>query len=259
MSAIPDGLSDFAYPSPTEAGSRGSVDVWKLIEEGPEPECGVSRLEIPPSEVGKVIGEAAVQACRSSLAPACSKGGIPLEERKVLGHHMDKAHRSAFTYGRDNAAPALRSLCSVLKKIKQGDFRPDSTRSGRFREHAQEAQVLESASPHEREATPDGSVEPTELGSQSVQDDSSSDSWIDSASDADGELDPEDKDLEEVDNTVLLNLVMPNLKPTRFSLSSDMRSWKHRQSGIQHIQNEDASKFLCGRRILSVQRASCRS
>ena len=78
---------------------------------------------------------------------------------------------------------------------------------------------------------------------------SSDDSWTDSASDADGDADLEEADLEEVHNTVLLNLVMPNLKPTRVNLSSDMRTWKHRQSGIQHIQFEDGPKFLCGRKV----------
>ncbi len=180
----------------------------------------------------------------------CSKGGITLEERKVLGHHMDKAHRSAFTYGRDNAAPALRSLCNLLKLIKQGDFRPDSTRSGRFREQAAALQVAREKVVHQEVETPEESGPPTVIESAADDADSSSlDSWTDSASDADEGEDQDETDLENVDNTVLLNLVMPNLKPARFDLYDDMRSWKHRQSGIQHIQEEDSSKFLCGRRV----------
>ena len=180
----------------------------------------------------------------------CSKGGVPLEERKVLGHHMDKAHRSAFTYGRDNAAPALRSLCNLLKLIKQGDFRPDSTRSGRFREQAGPAQVVRENAMQTGMNTPEGSGTPTVLEPDCESSHSSSvDSWTDSATDADGELGQDDVDLEEVDNSALMNLVMHNLRPSRFNLKKDMRSWKHRQSGIQHIQEEDSPKFLCGRRV----------
>ena len=180
----------------------------------------------------------------------CSKGGVPLEERKVLGHHMDKAHRSAFTYGRDNAAPALRSLCNLLKLIKQGDFRPDSTRSGRFREQAGPAQVVRENAMQTGMNTPEGSGTPTVLEPDCESSHSTSvDSWTDSATDADGELGQDDVDLEEVDNSALMNLVMHNLRPSRFSLKKDMRSWKHRQSGIQHIQEEDSPKFLCGRRV----------
>lgn len=180
----------------------------------------------------------------------CSKGGVPFEQRKVLGHHMDKAHRSAFTYGRDNAAPALRSLCSLLKQIKQGHFRPDSTRSGRFQV---ELQTEKSTALEQRAvaaSSPEDSGPPTLVGSESIPDDSSSDdSWTDSASDAEGDIEQEDEDLEDVDNTALLHLVMPNLKPSLFNLKEEMRTWKHRQSGVKRIQEEDAAKFLCGRRV----------
>ena len=180
----------------------------------------------------------------------CSKAGVPLEERKVLGHHMDKAHRSAFTYGRDNAAPALRSLCNLLKLIKQGDFRPDSTRSGRFREQVGPAPVAQENVVQPEEDTPEASGPPTIIESENENVDSSSiDSWTDSATDAEGELDLDEADLEQVDNSALLNLVMHNLRPSRFNLKQDMRSWRHRQSGIQHVQEEDSPKFLCGRRV----------
>ena len=107
-----------------------------------EPNGEPSTEATTSSEVGRLlrlalgIQDTAVRShsLKVTALSWCSKGGVHVEERKVLGHHMDKAHRSAFTYGRDNAAPALRSLCSILKQIKQGKFRPDSTRSGRFTE-----------------------------------------------------------------------------------------------------------------------------
>lgn len=180
----------------------------------------------------------------------CSKGGVPLEERKVLGHHMDKAHRSAFTYGRDNAAPALRSLCNLLKQIKQGNFCPDSTRSGRFKEALNRDAVARDAMSESGLTSTEFSGEPTVVGSEEDEEESSSlDSWTDSGSDADPEVEPEDGDLEEIDNSALLNLVMPNLRPSRVRLGPDMETRKHRQSGIKHIMEAEGSKFLCGRRV----------
>ena len=134
--------------------------------------------------------------------------------------------------------------------IKQGDFRPDSTRSGRFREQAGPALATKEKAMQREVDTPEESGPATLVESEGEQADSSSvDSSTDSATDADGEQDQDEADLEQVDNSVLLNLVMQNLKPARFNLKQDMRSWKHRQSGIQHIQEEDSSKFLCGRRV----------
>ena len=113
---------------------------------------------------------------------------------------MDKAHRSAFTYGRDNAAPALRSLCNLLKQIKQGNFCPDSTRSGRFKEALNRDAVARDAMSESGLTSPEFSGEPTVVGSEEDEEESSSlDSWTDSGSDADPEVEPEDGDLEEID------------------------------------------------------------
>lgn len=43
---------------------------------------------------------------------------------------------------------------------------------------------------------------------------------------------------------------MPNLRPSLVRLRDDMRLWKHRISGVQHIQLLDEEKFMCGRRII---------
>ena len=221
------------------------------------------------SEVGKLLKLALhtddklvrSHSLKVTLLSWSSKGGIALDERKILGHHMDKSHRSAFTYGRDNAAPALRSLCELLKKVKQGLFRPDSTRSGRFREHAGCVEapkpITNMTSASEMSFPPETSpvlvaTEPsrTEGVEDEAIDSSSSDSWTDSASDADGSSEDGDGDLEAIDDGPVMPLVMPNLRPSLVRLHDDMRSWKHRISGVQHIQLLDEEKFLCGRRII---------
>ena len=233
------------------------------MDGSPSTQCTTS------SEVGKLLKLALntddklvrSHSLKVTLLSWCSKGGIPLEERKILGHHMDKSHRSAFTYGRDNAAPALRSLCELLKKVKQGRFKPDSTRSGRFRDPAQEVEIqkLGSVVLAEKEISPplgQASVlvatdtSRTEAEEEVADSDSSSDSWTDSASDADDSSARGDGDLEDVDDTPMLSVVMPNLRPSTFRLQDDMRTWKHRISGIQHIQLHDEEKFLCGRKVI---------
>ena len=219
------------------------------------------------SEVGKLLKLALgtqdklirSHSLKVTLLSWCSKGGVHLEERKILGHHMDKSHRSAFTYGRDNAAPALRSLCELLKKVKQGIFRPDSTRSGLFKNVENNPSGWKTAELIATENlanaggdTPSGVADLSEADEalEKESKSSTSDSWTDSASDADGTSDAGEGDLEEVDDGPMLGVVMPNLRPSTFRLHRDMRAWKHRTSGIQHIQLEDGEKFLCGRRII---------
>ncbi len=59
--------------------------------------------------------------------------GISLEDRRTLGYHQD-GNRVPLTYSRGGAARPLVILESLIMEIARGEFKPDSTRSGRLRD-----------------------------------------------------------------------------------------------------------------------------
>ncbi|CAE7808661.1 unnamed protein product [Symbiodinium sp. CCMP2592] len=61
-----------------------------------------------------------------------SKYGVDALHRRILGYHKAPQDEMMHIYGRDNVAPALRSLEYVLADIRIGKFLPDTTRSGYF-------------------------------------------------------------------------------------------------------------------------------
>jgi hypothetical protein len=77
--------------------------------------------------------------CVESLTTHCLKvtrlawftisGKFSLEERRIAGHHLDKEHRSALTYGRDNHLAVLKKEAVLLQKVKMGRFDPDESRA----------------------------------------------------------------------------------------------------------------------------------
>ncbi|CAE7409656.1 unnamed protein product, partial [Symbiodinium pilosum] len=60
-----------------------------------------------------------------------TKFGANPNEILLLGYHCG-GYQMAITYGRDAASPSVLLLEKVLKAVRDGRFRPDETRSGRF-------------------------------------------------------------------------------------------------------------------------------
>ena len=74
-------------------------------------------------------------SCRCTCLSFLAKRGASYEDRLVLGYHANKL-RVAMTYSRDSAARPLALLCQVLQEIREGQFEPDCTRSGRLKSGA---------------------------------------------------------------------------------------------------------------------------
>ncbi len=53
---------------------------------------------------------------------------------RTLGYHIASDETSCLTFGRDNQSEPLRWVERVLEAIRSGEFVPDQTRSGRFKE-----------------------------------------------------------------------------------------------------------------------------
>ena len=68
---------------------------------------------------------------KTTLLSFASKFGVPAEERVIMGYHVSNT-KMAHVYARDAAAPTILILEEMIACIREGSFKPDNTRSGRF-------------------------------------------------------------------------------------------------------------------------------
>ena len=72
-------------------------------------------------------------SCKSTMLSYMAKFGCDITTREILGGHVSHL-KSVLTYSRDALAGPLRELEKVLLSIRQQQFNPDASRSGRFSE-----------------------------------------------------------------------------------------------------------------------------
>ena len=198
------------------------------------------------SEVGtfirEVLGEPSQKrnllrshSCKTTVLSWLAKFGVPMPVRRIVGHHLDPAAKSAETYSRDSMSPALREVAKVIGSINSGEFAPDSTRSGRFL-----------VPRHEKGDSPDdmmseASYEMPFTDNEALAGDSD-DTATDSSSDAGSEMEPAIDD-----NTTLWELLKPELRPALIAVPDDMDNLVHKLSGVVHLRKGDGRRLLCGR------------
>ena len=61
----------------------------------------------------------------------CAKGALSLEDRRMLGHHLDGPGTSALTYSRDALAGPLTRFARIVQDIRNLKFHPDQSRASR--------------------------------------------------------------------------------------------------------------------------------
>ncbi len=85
-------------------------------------------LGLPQEDVARQLTP---HSCKCSCLSYLSKWGATWEDRELLGGHCGM-HTSVLTYSRDSVARPLMVLESMLSQIRNHEFSPDSSRSGRF-------------------------------------------------------------------------------------------------------------------------------
>jgi hypothetical protein len=178
---------------------------------------------------------------KATLLSWCSKFGLDISVRQVLGYHTTAANTSAAHYSRDELAGPLRKLEEVLDAIRSGLFQPDQTRSGYMRPTPKAAV---NPSTRTRDRTERGSLEPRKLTSDSSSSESSSESSESG----------EDSGVESV------ALQVERSKPADQSHAHKKRKlttfgqlFLHVRWKTIHAKNDPASdKFKCGRFISSL-------
>lgn len=151
-----------------------------------------------------------------------AKSGMSIEDRLVLGHHMDKKGVSALTYSRDALAGPLAAFAAIVAKIRWGEFNPDLSRAQRLanglpQSESSQGAVLEDTNPLE-----------------GFENDSSSDS-----EDMNEELTlSTEKDL--ADSSIIVRQVSKDI----------LGVYLNSESGLGHLLKESSSSlFRCGRRL----------
>jgi hypothetical protein len=185
---------------------------------------------------------------RASFSEAIRDKAI-LEDMQVdprtLGYHIASDGTSCFTYGKDNQSEPLRWVERVLETIRSVKFRPDQTRSGRFKEGADPLDRVKEL------FTTRARIKPAEIDAlepvMSVvgevdkrgQDSASSSSSHDRATS------------EESDNTLQNKASAPNVgMPIEYDYTrlTSRRLYKHTESGILHWASfTNFAKLACGR------------
>ena len=79
---------------------------------------------------------------KPTLLSLLAKRGDSIDERRLLGGHAKLDELMPLTYSRDALAGPLRTLSSALDDVRSGLFRPDVTRSGRWRPAASSPSTL---------------------------------------------------------------------------------------------------------------------
>lgn len=69
---------------------------------------------------------------KATVLSWAAKKGIPIEVRRLLGHHLPPGDISAINYSRDALAGPMQFLVDLLSSIRLSDFRPDDKRSSRI-------------------------------------------------------------------------------------------------------------------------------
>ena len=70
---------------------------------------------------------------KATILSWCAKWGLPLETRRILGHHVDPGAKSVITYSRDALVAAHTSVAKMINAIKLNKFDPDTTPGERIR------------------------------------------------------------------------------------------------------------------------------
>ena len=150
----------------------------------------------------------------------CAKAGLTIEERRMLGHHLESKGTSALTYSRDALAGPLTKFAEVVKSIRDLQFCPDESRAVRAWGN------LGNEVPHQQLTEP----------------------VIDKFSDTDRDSGSESMSEEVVAEAESARILEISGKRNQASPSDNLRV--HKESGLGHlVSRSNPSRFKCGKLV----------
>ena len=229
---------------------------------------------------GEKVEGISTHSLKATLLSWASKGQMTIDDRRLLGHHVDKNQISPLTYSRDALAGPLERLWSILIKIKKGQFDPDESRATRAIKAFQSngMPLIQHSDTGTGEQVPGGETEgateipiPLALEDMSTAHDmnesgvateipiplTSEDAPVGNDT---NELEPFSSDsssegsnesVSDVSNDNDCECEEAMLKPLRIvqdDPQSDPNIWIHKESGLGHVlRDEEGLRFACGK------------
>jgi hypothetical protein len=186
---------------------------------------------------------------KATLLSWASKAQMDINDRRLLGHHVDSNQISPLTYSRDALAGPLEKLWQVILKVRSGQFDPDESRATRTL-RAMSMPSVTTANDQTIEVGEDlDTVEATEIpippSDDSIPKSSEDQVQLSSeeSSGSDSVSDLSDNPDHETEEAMIRPLRLIHENPT-----PDSNIFIHRESGLGHIlRDEDGLKFLCGK------------
>ena len=62
---------------------------------------------------------------KATLLSWMAKYGLPIDDRRLMGHHLDPQYKSVVTYSRDALTCVLEKVMHLIAKMRIGSFKPD--------------------------------------------------------------------------------------------------------------------------------------
>lgn len=169
------------------------------------------------------------QGCKATSLSWAAKFNLPVTSRQLLGRHIPSHLTSAMTYSRDCLAGPLREYDDVLLQIRSGEFLPDCSRSGRFKE-SRVVKFGPSETEGVSERRVDGGVIWNLEENKLVSTEDSSDSSSSSTESSD--------DSENSDHDVIAIQALQKPRPSECLLPPDTRLYLCRASRLLHIRGK---------------------
>lgn len=188
------------------------------------------------AHLGTEVPHYTSHSLKTTLLSWAAKFGLDLASRRILGYHLAPGAKTAETYARDCMAAPLRQLLGVLEAIRAGSFQPDVTRSGMFSVAASPGGPTAAASATGHQAASETEEESAEECLDQI--DELSECCSCGSAEAPVDLD---------DDTELLKLLPAKARPKFLQAAAGKRIFRHKYSGLYHIQKEDGTALECGK------------
>jgi hypothetical protein len=123
-----EGVEDgFTVPFVLPAVLRNNTWASRLMTTS---EGSIMLREILRNE-GESVEGISTHSLKATLLSWASKAQTNIDDRRLLGHHVDRNQVSPLTYSRDALAGLLERLWSIIVKIKTGQFDPEESSASR--------------------------------------------------------------------------------------------------------------------------------
>ena len=201
---------------------------------------------------GEVVDGISTHSLKATLLSWASKDNMSIEDRRLLGHHVDRNQISPLTYSRDALAGPLNSLWSVICRVRSGRFDPDESRAVRTMRilaipGAPDLNTLEESNPFDCTEIPP----PIEELPSSIFDPVATAEGPEleaCSSDSDSQDKDSESDISEIMDCESEDATLSTLRFVAENPAAEDNLYVHKESGLGHLlKDEEGLRFTCGK------------